>query len=85
MTKTQSTVAAERLLRRQDREAAIAQYEAAKVSQREKSSRLRMLRLAKQAADGKVAEKAAADRAAAKRKPRTKASVPRRGGGVVQT
>jgi hypothetical protein len=84
MTKTQSMIAAERLLRRQDRDAATAQYEAAKVSQREKSARLRVLRLAKQAAEGKAVEKAAADRAAAKRKPRTKASVPRRGDRVVR-
>ena len=79
MNRISSSVQAGRLLRRQDRDAATAQYKAAETAQREKSARLRALRLAKEADDRKVAERAAVDRAAAKRKPRTKAA-PSRGG-----
>ncbi len=84
MTKTQSTIVAERLLRRQDMDAAAVQYKAAKVALREKSARLKGLRLGKEAADMTVTKKAATDRAAAKRKPRTKAAVPPRGDGIVR-
>ena len=78
MNRTSSTVQVGRLLRRQDKDAATAQYKAAETAQKEKSARLRALRLAKEADDRKVAERAAVDRAAAKRKPRTKAA-PSRG------
>ncbi|MFZ1990689.1 MAG: hypothetical protein WAW96_13070 [Alphaproteobacteria bacterium] len=84
MKKTQSTVGAGRLLRRQDMDAAAAQYKAAEMEQREKSARLRALRLAKEADDRKVAERAASDRAAAKRKPRNKAAAPSRSGDVIR-
>ena len=78
MNRSPSPVQAGRLLRRQDRDAATAQYKAAETAQRDKSARLRALRLAKEADDREVAARAAVDRAAAKRKPRTKAD-PSRG------
>ena len=83
MNRISSSVQAGRLLRRQDRDAATAQYKAAETAQKEKSARLRELRLAKEADDRKVAERAAVDRAAAKRKPRTKAA-PSRGRDAIQ-
>ena len=79
MNRISSSVQAGRLLRRQDRDAATAQYKAAEMARTEKSARLRKLRLSKEADDRKVAERAAVDRVAAKRKPRTKAD-PSRGG-----
>jgi hypothetical protein len=79
MEKSKVAIAAARQLRRQDMDAALSDHEAAKKAQREKTDRLRALRLAKEASDKEIAAKASAERLAAKKKPRTKAAVPTRG------
>jgi len=79
MIKTKSAIAAARLFRRRDMEAAVSDHERAKKAQAEKTVRLRALRLAKEAVDKEiaVAAKAAKDaaKAAIKRRPRKKAAV----------
>jgi hypothetical protein len=77
MTKARPVDLAARGRRRQDMDTATAQYKAAEVAQAEKSARLRALRIAKEADDRKLAQKAADDRANAKQKPRTKAAASR--------
>jgi hypothetical protein len=80
--RSRETLAAARLLRRQDMDVAKSDYAAAKKTQAEKTLRLRALRLEKESADKLIAERLGADSLAAKRKPRTKAVISRRVDGV---
>ena len=64
---TRSSKAAEALFRKQDEQAAMSEYDQQRSAEREKSTRLRALRLAKEAADREAAAQAADTKAAAKR------------------
>lgn len=59
--------AAEALFRKQDKQAAMSEYEQRLNAEQEKSARLRALRLAKEAADCQAAAQAAATKLAAKK------------------
>ena len=65
---TKSSKAAEALFRKQDQKAAMSEYDQRRNAELEKSARLRVLRLAKEAADRDAAEQAAAAKAAAAKK-----------------
>ena len=62
---TKSSKAAEALFRKQDQKAAMSEYDQRRTAELEKSARLRVLRLAKEAADRDAAEQAAAAKVAA--------------------
>ena len=64
---TKSSKAAEALFRKQDQQAAMSEYDQRRAAELEKSTRLRALRLAKEAADRDAAEQAAAAKATAKK------------------
>jgi hypothetical protein len=74
MNPTTAQLAADKLFRKRDKEVAVSEYEAAKIAQAEKTARLRALRLAKEANDREIAEKAASQRSTAKGLPPTKAA-----------
>ncbi len=64
---TRFSKAAEALFRKQDKQAALSEYDQQRIAEQEKSARLRALRLAKEAADRKAAAQAAPTKAAAKK------------------
>ncbi len=64
---TRFSKAAEALFRKQDKQAALFEYDQQRIAEQEKSARLRALRLAKEAADRKAAAQAPATKAAAKK------------------
>lgn len=73
---TRSSKAAEALFRKQDKQAAMSEYDQQRKTEMEKSARLRALRLAKEAADREAAAQAAAAKAAAKKPvPKRRATV----------
>ena len=73
---TRASKAAEAFFKKQDKQAAMSEYEEQRQAELEKSARLRELRLAKEALDRAAAEQAAAEKAAAKKpaKKRRKAA-----------
>ncbi len=64
---TKSSKAAEALFRKQDQKAAMSEYDQRRNAELEKSARLRVLRLAKEAADRDATEQAAAAKVAARK------------------
>lgn len=64
---TKSSKAAQALIRKQDEQAAMIEYAQQRSAEREKSARLRALRLAKEAADCEAAAQAAITKATAKK------------------
>ncbi len=64
---TSSSKAAEALFKKQDKQAAMSEYDQRRNAEQKKSARLRALRLAKEAADREAAAQAAATKAAAKK------------------
>ena len=56
---TKSSKAAEALFKKQDKQAAMSEYDRRRKAEQEKSARLRALRLAKEAADREAAAQAA--------------------------
>lgn len=64
---TSSTKAAEAVFRKQDKQAAMSEYDRRRKAELEKSARLKALRLAKEAADREAAAQADAAQAAAKK------------------
>ncbi len=64
---TKSSKAAEALFKKQDKQAAMTEYQQRRKAEDEKSARLRVLRLAKEAADREAAVQAEAAKAAAKK------------------
>ena len=75
MSSKKSSKAAEALFRKQDKAAAMTDYQQRQLAEDEKTARLKALRLAKEAADREAAEQAAAEAAAKPRKTR-KAKAP---------
>ena len=70
---TKSSKAAEAFFKKQDKQAAMTEYELRRKAEDEKSARLRVLRLAKEAADREEAAKAEAEKLAkAAKKPAAK-------------
>ncbi len=59
-TSTRSSKAAEAFFKKQDKQAAMSEYDRQRKAEQEKSARLRALRLAKEAADHDAAAQAAA-------------------------
>ncbi len=72
---TKSSKAAEAFFKKQDKQAAMTEYELRRKAEDEKSARLRVLRLAKEAADREAAAQAEAEKAA---KPVKKPAAKRR-------
>ncbi len=64
---TRSLKAAEALFRKQDKQAAMSEYDRQRMAEQEKSARLRALRLAKEAADREATAQAAAAKATDKK------------------
>ncbi len=64
---TRYSKAAEAFFKKQDKQAAMSEYDLQRKAEQEKSARLRALRLAKEAADREAAAQAAAWKAAAKK------------------
>ena len=62
---TKNSRAAEALFRKQDKQAAVSEYDERRQAEQEKFARLRALRLAKEASDREAAAQAAAAKAAA--------------------
>ncbi|MHA1566293.1 MAG: hypothetical protein ACTSX7_13355 [Alphaproteobacteria bacterium] len=70
---TKSSKAAEAFFKKQDKQAAMSEYQLRRQAEDEKSARLRVLRLAKEAADREEAAKAEAEKIAkAAKKPAPK-------------
>ena len=70
---TKASKAAEAFFKQKDKQAAMSEYELRRKAEDEKSARLRVLRLAKEAADREEAAKAEAEKAAkTAKKPATK-------------
>ena len=69
---TRSSKAAEAFFKKQDKQAAMSEYEQQQQAVQENWARLRALRLAKEAADREAAEQAAAEKAAKKPTKRRK-------------
>ena len=65
--RTSSSKVAEALFRKEDKQAAMSEYDQQQEAEKEKSARLRALRLAKKAADREAAAQAATVKAAAKK------------------
>lgn len=65
---TKSFKAAEALFRKQDKEAAMSEYDQQRKAEQEKSARLRALRLAKEAADSEAAAQATTKKPVPKRR-----------------
>ena len=64
---TKNLRAAEALFRKQDKQAAVSEYDKRRQAEQEKFARLRALRLAKEASDREAAAQAAAAKAAAEK------------------
>ena len=67
MSSKKSSKAAEALFRKQDKAAAMTDYQQRQLAEDEKTARLKALRLAKEAAEREAAEQAAAEAAARRR------------------
>jgi len=75
---TKSSKAAQALIRKQDEQAAMIEYNQQRSAEWEKSARLRALRLAKEAADCEIAAQAAVRKAAIMKAPAKKPVAKRR-------